>query len=415
MIQLRDYQVESIDGVDAGWKVHRSLIGQMATGGGKSVIFTEIIRRNLPGRALVLAHLDVLVTQIFNHLAGVGIDAEIEKAEQVAGNSLWNRSPCVIATPQTLYASDGRRLKRWKPTDFNLLIVDELHHWVSKKYMEIIMYFQNGNPDLKMLGVTATPERSDNVSLKKICQGIGFEVPITRLLKDGWLVPVRSATATLQDYDLSQCKLVAGELHQGQVAEVLERDKILMCMADEIMRRTAGKRTLIFCQTVIQGRCLTRYLNNHKEGIADCVFSESETKKEIRKDVFARFGDGRLEKMVNVGVATESYDNPNIEWIVICRPCMSKTLFAQMIGRGTRALKGILDDEALNTPSLRRARIAASAKPWVTCLDFKGNFGKHDLASVIDVLGGSMSEEAKKIAKRKLEDEGGDVMRKSVV
>jgi type I site-specific restriction endonuclease len=150
---------------------------------------------------------------------------------------------------------------------------------------------------------------------------------------------------------------------------------------------------------VKQAERLAEIFNRHRPDSAECVFGHTQT--DDRAKIFRRFADrGRLQILVNVAVAGEGYDNPNIEAIVCAKPTKSRSRYTQNVGRGLRPLDGILRE--LNSPEERRMAIAASTKPNCVVLDFVGNSGRHSLMTVADVLGGRISEEAKKRAEKEI-------------
>lgn len=401
----RDYQAASIEAVFEKWKTKRHLIGVMATGGGKTFIFSSIIKRMQPCRTLILAHMGELFDQIEKHLKRLHLDVAKEKADETAMDSFGRKKAAtVIATPQTLYASNGSRLNKWKPTDFDLLIIDELHHYVSPAYMKVVKYFQEGNPLLKTLGVTATPDRTDNITLQEIVEDVAFDVEILDLINNGWLVKPIQGFKTLEDYDLSGCSSSNTEdgFISTEINEILERDKITLSMADEIIRECKDRRTLIFCQSVKQAERMSDILNDYRKGISDCVFGK--TPDDRRAEIFEDFKTGKLQMLCNVAVTTEGYDNPNIQDVVMCKPTKSRIRYCQMIGRGLRALTGVLD--GLDSKADRLNAIAQSSKPDVRIWDFAGVTGKHKLITTADILGGKYSEEAIERVKRKAKAKG---------
>jgi type I site-specific restriction endonuclease len=144
---------------------------------------------------------------------------------------------------------------------------------------------------------------------------------------------------------------------------------------------------------------LSEIFNRHREGMANWICGK--TPKDQRHRIFGDFDTGRTQVLVNVGVATEGYDNPKVEVIVQGRPTKSRCLYAQIIGRSLRPLKGVVD--GLDAAEERKAAIASSEKPSALVLDFVGNAGRHKLMTTADILGGKVSEEAvaRAIAKAK--------------
>lgn len=402
---LRDYQSNCVEGTFQSWEEHQSVLGCLPTGSGKTVIAGEVIKRR-PGRALVLCHTTELVSQFSKSLWRFGLDSEIEKADMWAGTTdefLDGNAPVVIATPQTLFSRKGKRLQRWKPTDFSTLIIDEGHHYSGAPAFEGVVKHFFANPDLRCLALTATPDRHDGIALARICQSVAFKYEIVDMIDRGFLCGVEQFLVKIESLDLSRCRVQGGDLNGADLAEVVEQEKPLLGMADATLKTIGDKKTLVFAHSVKQAERLAEIFNRHKPDSAECVFGH--TPEDKRANIFRRFADrGRLQIMVNVAVAGEGYDNPNIEAIVCAKPTKSRARYTQNIGRGLRPLDGILTD--LNSPEERRMAIAASSKPHCVVLDFVGNAGRHSLMSVADVLGGKISEQAKKRAEAKIRQVG---------
>lgn len=394
---LRDYQTDAVSQTLKAWEDHASVLGCMPTGSGKTVIASELIKRS-DGRALVLCHTGELVSQFAKSLWRFGLDSEIEKADLWADTHTLNGSPVVIATPQTLYSQNGKRLKRWAPDSFSLLIVDEGHHYSGAPAYEGVVKHFLSNPDLRCLTLTATPDRHDGVALARICQSVAFKYEIVDMIDKGYLVGVEQYLVKIESLDLSRCRTQAGDLNGADLAQVVEQEKPLLGMADATLKTVGNKKTLVFAHSVKQAERLAEIFNRHKPGSADCVFGHTPDDK--RAEVFRHFTDDRLQIMVNVAVAGEGYDNPNIEAIVCAKPTKSRARYTQQIGRGLRPLDGLLQN--LDSPEERKLAIAASSKPNCVVLDFAGNSGRHSLMTVADVLGGTISEQAKTRAKAKI-------------
>src|SRR5215813_12088037 len=164
--ELRSYQSSAVESVFDHWKEKQSTLIVAATGTGKTETFCEVIRRVQPGRAMVLAHRLELVKQAVHRLRKFQIDSSIEMADLHAEEQQWSRTPVVVSSVQTQYAgrNGNTRMKRFDPNDFSLLIVDEAHHYTAKSYRKVLDYYKQ-NPNLKVLGVTATPDRADEQAL----------------------------------------------------------------------------------------------------------------------------------------------------------------------------------------------------------------------------------------------------------
>ena len=166
---LRKYQTEAVESTFQSWKENRSVVGRLATGMGKTIVFADVIKR-FQRRALVIAHREELIWQARSKIEAVtGYKFQVEMGGYRANGNfepdLFNPENVgdagVVATVQTLTAGgDGLgRMTKFLPTDFGLLIIDESHHATSSSYRRLMDYFLQ-NPNLKILGVTATPNRS---------------------------------------------------------------------------------------------------------------------------------------------------------------------------------------------------------------------------------------------------------------
>ena len=402
---LRQYQADAVAGVFKEWETVQATLGVAATGAGKTQIFCEIVRRRQPGRCFILEHRTELVEQAEKRLVSFGLQASIEQGIKEAHATLWNASSVVIATPQTLYANKFARLKKFKPEDFTTLICDEAHHYAGAPAFEAVVRHFESNPNLKILGVTATPDRTDNQAMFRVFKSVAFDIEITDLIKLGYLVNVDQRMAKIESLDFSKCRITEGDLNSSDLIRVMEVEKTLLGMADVIVKTVGQKRTVVFCRGIEQAERMTEIFNRHREGSARSVFGY--TSEAERDETLEKFGNGELQICVNVGVLTEGYDNPGIEAVVMARPTLSRSLYAQMVGRGLRPLTGVVESVLVDNPEARYKAIATSAKHSLLLLDFVGNSGRHSLVTSADILGGrKVSEQARIIARKKIEERG---------
>lgn len=391
MTTLRPYQRTAVASAFTEWQDYDSTLIVMPTGTGKSVVFADIIQRIQPKRALVLAHRAELISQAYRHVERCGLDVDVEMADLWAGEHLWNNKPVVVSTVQTQISGNGGkgRMKRFDPFDFGLIICDEAHHFTAQSFVRVLDYYRQ-NPDLKILGVTATPDRADEQALGQVFQSVAYDYEILDAINDGWLVPIEQQMVTIDGLDFSAIRTTAGDLNGADLAAVMEAEKNLHGIVSASLGIIGDRRTLVFAVTVRQAELYSEIFNRHKPGMADWVCGK--TPKDQRHETFRKFGNGATQILVNVGVATEGYDNPAVEVIVQARPTKSRCLYSQMVGRSTRPLPGIVDP--FETAEERRAAIAGSAKPSSLVIDFVGNAGRHKLITTADILGGKVSDEA---------------------
>lgn len=399
---LRPYQKAAIEATFQAWETSRSVLGVAATGLGKTILFASILK-NHPGRTMVLAHRAELIHQAHDKVLRVtGHDADIEMADSYAAEGmLHGKARVVIGTVQTQVAGrDGGRMTRFDPYEFSLLVVDEAHHSTADTYRRIIDYYRT-NPDLQVFGVTATPDRADEQALGQVYNDVAFDYDVRFGVEQAWLVPITQRMVHVDGLDLSQIRTTAGDLNGADLARVMEYEGNLHRIASPTIELTEGKKTLVFASSLAHAERLTEILNRHRSGSAEWVHGKTPT--EDRAKMFKAYARGQFQYLVNVGVATEGFDDPSIQSVVLARPTKSRALYAQMIGRGTRTLDGTLTPDLYEDLDGRRAAISASGKQHVEVIDFVGNAGKHKLCSTADILGGIYSDEVVDRARQMME------------
>jgi superfamily II DNA or RNA helicase len=397
---LRDYQNHGADLIEEAWNVHGSTMVVMPTGTGKTVLFAEIIRRRSGKRTIVVAHREELIFQAKDKIEKwAGLDCEIEMGDLIASANLFTCMPVVIATVQTLVSGRGKkRMERFNPMDFDTLIIDEFHHAPADSYRAVIDYFKK-NPNLKILGVTATPDRTDEEALGQVCESVAFNYEIVDAISDGWLVPIEQQMVTIAGLDFSAVRTTAGDLNGADLAAIMEAEQNLHGLCAATLEIIGARQTIVFTASVKHAEMACNIFNRHKDGIAAWICGKTE--KDHRRKLMKSVVDGHTQILCNVGVATEGFDAPGVEVIVMGRPTKSRALYAQMAGRATRPWPGIVD--GLAGPEARREAIAASRKPSALLVDFVGNSGRHKLVTGTDLLGGKFSDDVKAKAKELME------------
>jgi superfamily II DNA or RNA helicase len=184
-------------------------------------------------------------------------------------------------------------------------------------------------PDAKVLGVTATPDRGDKRSLARYFDGIAYEYKLRTAIEEGYLVPITAKTVPLE-IDMSEVKVSLGDFEVGSIAESLE--PYLPKIADAIRQEASDRKTVVFCPLISIAQELAGMIPGARE-----VNGGSDDRKETL-EWFDQAGAGAV--LCNAMLLTEGWDCPSCDCVVVLRPTKIRSLYAQMIGRGTRLSPG---------------------------------------------------------------------------
>lgn len=316
MTQLRTYQSDAVSAVFKRWNTSRAALIVMATGTGKTVVFSEIVRQwcsdaGNEGRVLVLAHRRELVEQARNKMAAWNCDADRIDAATVQG----------IA----------RRLDRTDPDEYGLVVIDECHHAASKSYRRILDHFNNAD----VLGVTATPERSDGKSIAEVFGMPCYSYTMSDAIRQGYLSPVTVIPTNIKP-DLSNVRTVAGDYSDKDLADAIE--PWLDSAAAWIKDNAADRRTVVFLPLIKTAEKMAEICEAH-----GLTAAEVDGQSADRTQVLADFAAGKYQVLCNAMLLTEGWDCPEVDCVLVMRPTKSRALYVQMVGRGTRLAEGKWD------------------------------------------------------------------------
>lgn len=390
-MKLRPYQLEAENAAFREWEEVQSTLLVMGIGTGKTPTCAHIIKR-FGKRAIFVAHRKELIFQARDKIEQfTDLHCEIEMGDLRASaeTGLFKKTSVIVGSIQTLASGGdgGGRVTKFDPDDFDLAIIDEAHHAVSKSYRKLLDYLRQ-NPRLKILGVTATPDRADEEALGQVFDSVAYEYGLLDAIHDGYIVPIdqQMVNATI---DFTGFKPSSNDLNGADLAAVMEAEKPVHEVASSLIEIVGSRRTLVFTASVNHARMLCEILNRHRSGSA--AFVCDQTEDEDRARIVSEHRAGRIQYLCNFGIFTEGYDDSGIEVVAMARPTKSRALYEQMI-RCARPLPGIVDGPS--TVMGRRFAIAKSAKPFCLVIDYVGNSGKHKLITVADILGGNVSDEA---------------------
>lgn len=307
--------------------LQRSLI-VLPTGCGKTITGQKIAKR-LGGRVLWIAHRDELITQPARSLPYVwpDITSGIVKAER---NEYMRHA--VFASIQS--AQQERRMAQLVAQQFPLVVVDEAHHALSPGYVDLLKAlgcFTSGGP--RLLGLTATPERSDNRALSDVFEGIVFQMGINTAITAGYLVPPVVVERAI-NIDLDSIKVSRGDFGAKELDLALMKAGVVSEIAATYDEHCAGRRkTIVFVVSVDQAEQVAAELC--RRGHPAAALS-GQTDPDMRRRILKRLQSGELQCVVNCMVLTEGFDEPTVDAIILARPTQSKPLMIQCVGRGLR-------------------------------------------------------------------------------
>jgi superfamily II DNA or RNA helicase len=298
----------------------------LPTGTGKTIVFASVAETfaRQGRRTLILAHREELLQQAADKIKQLtGLGCSVEKAENdcLDGDNQWFM--VTVGSVQTLMR-DNRR-EKFDATHYDAIIVDEAHHTLAQSYLKVLGHF----PEAKILGVTATPDRGDLRNLGEVYESIAFEYRLPQAIRDGFLVPIRAQTIPLE-INLSSVRQQAGDFHAADLGCAL--DPYLDQIANEIAEKCADRKTVVFLPLIATSKRFCEILQS--KGIdAREVNGESQDRAHTLK-WFTNAGKGAV--LSNAMLLTEGWDEPSADCIVCLRPTKIRSLYAQIIGRGTR-------------------------------------------------------------------------------
>lgn len=326
-MELRPYQQEAREAIFEQWDggVLKTLL-VLPTGCGKTIVFAKVtedcVRRG--DRVLILAHRGELLEQAADKIRqSTGLGCAVEKAEETCMGS-WFR--VVVGSVQTMMRE--KRLGQFPEDYFQTIIIDEAHHCISDSYQKVLNHFSSA----KILGVTATPDRGDMRNLGSYFESLSYEYTLPKAIKEGYLSPIKALTIPLK-IDMTGVGVQAGDFKASDISTAL--DPYLQGIAQEMEKYCKDKKTVVFLPLVKTSQKFRDLLNAHGFRAAE-VNGDSQD----RSEVLEAFDRGEYNVLCNSMLLTEGWDCPSVDCVVVLRPTKVRSLYCQMVGRGTRLSPG---------------------------------------------------------------------------
>jgi len=369
-MQLRPYQQKAKEAIFDEWnKGNKKTLLVLPTGTGKTIVFSGVTSDCVRNgeRVLIMAHRGELLDQAADKLSkSTGLGCAVEKAEQSCQDS-WFR--VVVGSVQTLMRE--KRLAQFNKDFFDTIIIDESHHCISDSYLKALQHFD----EAKILGVTATPDREDMKNLGSYFESLAYEYTLPKAIKEGYLSPIKAQTIPLK-LDLSGVGQQAGDFKTADLGNAL--DPYLYQIADEMAKYCSDRKTVIFLPLVKTSQKFRDILNEKGFRAAE-VNGSSQDRAEILQD----FENDKYNVLCNSMLLTEGWDCPSVDCVVVLRPTKVRSLYSQMVGRGTRLHPG---------------------KDHLLLLDFLWHTERHELCHPAHLI--CENEEVAKVMTKNIEEAG---------
>lgn len=326
-MELRPYQQQAKDAIFREWNQgHNKTLLVLPTGCGKTIVFAKVAEECVRhgDRVLIMAHRGELLEQASDKIAKTtGLGTAVEKAEQTCLGS-WFR--IVVGSVQSL--QNENRLKKFDTDYFDTIIVDEAHHVLSNSYQKVMEHFS----EAKVLGVTATPDRGDMRNLGNFFESLAYEYTLPKAIKEGYLSPIKAMTIPLK-IDFSSVSVQAGDFKVSDIDTAL--DPYLHQIAQEMKKYCMDRKTVVFLPLVKTSQKFRDILNSEGFRAAECNGST-----QARTEILEDFEKGKYNVLCNSMLLTEGWDCPSVDCVIVLRPTKVRSLYCQMVGRGTRLCEG---------------------------------------------------------------------------
>ena len=355
---LRDYQIEICEKINEAFEAHRSVMIQMPTGTGKTVVLASLVKQ-YPGKSmelrerslekrennskldtisyqrcqvLIVAHRIELIDQIGEHLREYGIGYGVI----AGGRKTKEADPVMVASIQTLSSKLSTLGFLLSPS---LVVIDEAHHALAKTYQMLWAAW----PEAKFLGLTATPYRMSGDGFTDLFEVLVDSWSVKQFIADGWLSPydyysIRPDSEDQQEIDSLKKRGADGDFQMKELREKLDVRPSIERLFEAFERFAFDKKGIIYAIDIAHAEHIAEFYR--LQGV-NAVAISSKTPAKERAEVIRTFRDeNRIQILVSVDLFSEGFDCPDVEFIQMARPTLSLAKYLQMVGRGLRPCKG---------------------------------------------------------------------------
>ena len=331
-MRLRPRQKLFVERSLAALATRSNTLSVASTGFGKSLALSAVVGQRIgdtDAKACVLAHRDELTDQ--NRAKFARVNPAIPTSVLDASTKSWGGQVTFAMVPTLAREANLAAIPK-----LDLLVIDEAHHAVAPSYRRIIDRVRAANPEARIFGVTATPNRGDRNGLREVFDNVADQVRLGELIASGHLVPPRTFVIDVGVQDeLRSVRKTMSDFDMAEVAGIMDRAPI----TDEVIRhwkeKAGDRQTVIFCSTVAHAEHVT---DAFRAADVSAALIHGDLAAETRKAILADYVAGSIRVIVNVAVLTEGWDHPPTSCVVLLRPSSYKSTMIQMVGRGLRTV-----------------------------------------------------------------------------
>jgi superfamily II DNA or RNA helicase len=331
-MRLRPRQKLFVERSLAALGTRANTLGIAPTGAGKTIMLSAVAGERIgdtDAKACVLAHRDELTVQ--NRAKFGRVNPCITTSVVDATTKSWGGQVTFAMVPTLTREKNLAAMPK-----LDLLVIDEAHHAVADSYRRIIDRVRDANPDARIFGVTATPNRGDKKGLREVFDNVADQVRLGELIASGHLVPPRTFVIDVGVQDkLKAVRKTVSDFDMAEVAEIMDHAPI----TEEVIRhwqdKAANRPTVVFCSTVAHAAHVAEAFN--AAGIPTGLI-HGDLPGEERRNILSAFASGEIRVITNVAVLTEGWDHPPTSCVVLLRPSSYKSTMIQMVGRGLRTV-----------------------------------------------------------------------------
>ncbi len=330
-MRLRPRQKLFVERSLAALSTHGNTLSIASTGFGKSIALSAVAGSFVGdgAKACVLAHRDELTTQ--NREKFGRVNPSITTSVVDAATKDWSGQVTFAMAPTLTRSANLKAMPK-----LDLLVIDEAHHAVAASYRRIVDCVRDANPEARIFGVTATPNRGDRKGLREVFDNVADQVRLGELIASGHLVPPRSFVIDVGVQEkLRAVRKTASDYDMSAVAEIMNRAPITAEVIRHWREKAGDRQTVVFCSTVAHAENVAEAFNDR--GIPAGVI-HGDLGSETRRRILAAYASGEIQIIVNVAVLTEGFDHPPTSCVVLLRPSSCKSTMIQMVGRGLRTV-----------------------------------------------------------------------------